>query len=131
MSESKIELTERLRREGRWAEASKFKDETVKKLREGGMKRSEANEQAWEEMAQAFPPLPPSADPPAGEQVSEPSDGTAGPTFLAAPLEDIDVDALLERAGNNEPDLIRDPGYPLDSTDHYQLWLALPPTMVL
>ena len=99
MSESKIELTERLRREGRWAEASKFKDETVKKLREGGMKRSDANEKAWEEMAQAFPPLPPSADPPVGEQAAEPSDGTAEPTFLAAPLADIDVDALWSGPG--------------------------------
>ena len=31
MNESKIELTERLRREGRWPEASKFKDEALRK----------------------------------------------------------------------------------------------------
>ena len=29
MNESKIELTERLRREGRWSEASLFKDESL------------------------------------------------------------------------------------------------------
>ena len=33
MNESKIELTERLRREGRWAEASKFKDEALADFR--------------------------------------------------------------------------------------------------
>ncbi|MHB8953845.1 MAG: hypothetical protein ACYC4U_12820 [Pirellulaceae bacterium] len=59
MNESKIELTERLRREGRWAEASWFKDEIVKKLRAEGMKRREAGEQAWREMAKAFPPVVP------------------------------------------------------------------------
>jgi hypothetical protein len=32
MTESKIELADRLRREGRWAEASKFKDSEVKEL---------------------------------------------------------------------------------------------------
>jgi len=58
MDESKIDLTERLRREGRWAEASKFKDETVKKLRKEGLKRAEAGEQAWRKMAEAYPPLP-------------------------------------------------------------------------
>ena len=58
VNESKIALTERLRREGRWAEASKFKDEAVKKLRAGGMRRAEAREEAWEKMAEAFPPPP-------------------------------------------------------------------------
>ena len=36
MTESKIELTERLRREGRWEEASRFKDTAVRDLREKG-----------------------------------------------------------------------------------------------
>jgi len=57
MSESKIGLTERLRQEGRWGEASKFKDQTVKKLRGEGMKRAEAAEEAWRRMAEAYPPL--------------------------------------------------------------------------
>ena len=57
MIESKIVLTERLRREGRWGEASKFKDEALKELRSKGMKRDEASEAAWDAMAQAFPPI--------------------------------------------------------------------------
>lgn len=61
MDASKISLTERLRAEGRWAEASRFKDEAVKRLRASGMKRSEAREQAWEEMAEAYPPIDPEA----------------------------------------------------------------------
>ncbi len=57
-AESKIELTTRLRAEGRWAEASKFKDETVKSLRASGMKRNEAGDLAWQRMAEAYPPVP-------------------------------------------------------------------------
>lgn len=58
MDESKIDLTERLRREGRWPEASAFKDQVVRELRAKGTKRTEAAEHGWEEMARNFPPLP-------------------------------------------------------------------------
>jgi hypothetical protein len=58
MNESKIGLTERLRREGRWGDASKFKDEALKELRSKGMKRDKASEAAWEAMEQAYPPMP-------------------------------------------------------------------------
>jgi len=58
MEESKIELTERLRRENRWAEASQFKDEMVRTFRSKGMKRAEAGEEAWRRMAEKYPPLP-------------------------------------------------------------------------
>ena len=64
MTESKIELTERLRREGGWAEASKFKDTALKEFRSKGMKKAEAAEAAWEAMADAFPPCPPTEPPP-------------------------------------------------------------------
>ena len=58
MNESKIELTERLRRENRWAEASKFKDTALADFRAKGMKRGEAGAAAWEAMCEAYPPLP-------------------------------------------------------------------------
>ena len=51
MPESKIVLTERLRREGRWDEASEFKDKSVAKFRADGLKRGEAAEAAWAAMA--------------------------------------------------------------------------------
>jgi hypothetical protein len=57
VTESKIELTERLRREGRWEEALKFKDTALRDFRSKGMKRSEASDAAWEAMATAYPPL--------------------------------------------------------------------------
>jgi hypothetical protein len=57
MTESKIDLTERLRREGRWSEASKFKDAKLAEFRANGMKRTEAAEAAWTAMADAYPPL--------------------------------------------------------------------------
>ncbi|HBO43784.1 MAG TPA: hypothetical protein DD670_07600 [Planctomycetaceae bacterium] len=58
MDESKIDLTERLRREGRWSEASKAKDETISRLRKEGMKRVDASDEAWRRIAEQFPPLP-------------------------------------------------------------------------
>lgn len=66
MNESKIDLTERLREEGRWPEASKFKDQVIRELRAKGLKRDEAAEAAWAAMAEAYPPLP------APEPVAEP-----------------------------------------------------------
>ncbi|NLF73890.1 MAG: hypothetical protein GX575_33190 [Candidatus Anammoximicrobium sp.] len=57
MNESKIELTERLRAEGRWAEASKYKDAALGDSRAKGMKRDEASEAAWDAMEKAYPPL--------------------------------------------------------------------------
>jgi hypothetical protein len=57
VNESKIVLTERLRREGRWAEASKFKDDALSGFRSKGMKRDEASEAAWNAMEKAFPPI--------------------------------------------------------------------------
>ena len=57
MNESKIELTGRLRREGRWAEASKRKDEKVKEFRAGGDSLRVAAEKAWEWLAAEYPPV--------------------------------------------------------------------------
>ena len=56
MNESKVELMDRLRREGRWSEASKFKDTAMADFRAKGMKRDEAGAAAWEAMAEAYPP---------------------------------------------------------------------------
>ena len=56
MNESKIALTERLRREGRGDAAAKFKDNALRDFRAKGMKRDEASDAAWEAMEQAFPP---------------------------------------------------------------------------
>jgi hypothetical protein len=122
--ESKIELTERLRREGRWEEASRFKDEAVKDLRSKGIRRAEANEQAWEAMAEKFPPLPtaqqtpePAAtapDPgPSGSQTAAGNhqglNARGAPAAPALPGEDVDIDTFLDRAGDRpSPDLVRD-----------------------
>ncbi len=56
MNESKIALTERLRREGNWSAASKFKDDALRDFRSKGMKRDEAADAAWAALEQAFPP---------------------------------------------------------------------------
>ncbi len=89
MNESKIEATDRLRREGRWAEASQFKDETIKRLRAEGRKK-EANEVAWAEMIAAFPPL---------------ETKPAASVFLDISSEDPD---LIRRLATVKPDWDRD-----------------------
>jgi len=59
MNESKIVATERLRREGRWEEASRFKDAAIREFRSKGIKKAEAAEAAWKAMLEKYPPLPP------------------------------------------------------------------------
>ena len=54
MNRSKIDLTDELRRLGVWEEASLLKDVCRKRLRASGLSRREANELAWEEMAECF-----------------------------------------------------------------------------
>jgi hypothetical protein len=108
MTESKIELTERLRHEGRWSEASQFKDEALRKLRSDGMTKADAADEAWRRMAAQYPPLAH-----IGEPVPEgPKTATADPSPTQWPRDtehDIDIDALLDRLGDRRPsDLIRD-----------------------
>lgn len=59
MAESKIELTERLRREGRWSEAMAWKDGKIKELRAAGKRKADAADEAWRLLAEKYPPLPP------------------------------------------------------------------------
>ena len=56
MEESKIAATDRLRREGRWEEASLYKDKIRTELKAKGIPRKEANEESWKKMAETFPP---------------------------------------------------------------------------
>ena len=56
MNESKIAPTEKLRREGNWSAASKFKDDASRDFRTKGMTPDEASDAAWEAMEQAYPP---------------------------------------------------------------------------
>ena len=57
MSESRIELTERLRREHRWDAACIFRDKVRQQGRDDGLTKREANTLAWEKMASTFKPL--------------------------------------------------------------------------
>ena len=58
MDESQIVATDRLRREGRWEEASLFRDESRKQLRAEGKSKAEAREASWTAMLAKYPPLP-------------------------------------------------------------------------
>ena len=59
MTESKITATDRLRHEGRWEEASLWRDEKRRQLREEGHTKTEANDASWQAMMTEFPPLDP------------------------------------------------------------------------
>lgn len=91
-NESKVEATDRLRREGRWPEASKFREDTRQKLRAEGMPKAEVNEAAWLAMIQAFPPLDSSVD-----EVE---------TSISWP-DDVDIEIFASRQ-EGTPDLSRD-----------------------
>lgn len=107
MKESKIELTERLRREGRWEEASRFKDDTVKRLRGEGTKRAEAADAAWDAMAEKYPPLPP-AEPKCPEPPPE------------VETDDSDLDVLAARVEGSPPDLVRDTLWAYENLENKQ-----------
>ncbi len=57
-SEGRAPLSNRLRREGRWAEAAAFKDGVISELRSRGINRKDAQEEARRQMAEQYPPLP-------------------------------------------------------------------------
>jgi hypothetical protein len=57
MTESKIVATDRLRKEGRWEEASLWRDNKRKQLRAEGHAKAEANEASWEAMIEQFSPM--------------------------------------------------------------------------
>ena len=47
MTETKMALMDRLRKERRWEEADQFREETRTRLKREGMRRGEAREEAW------------------------------------------------------------------------------------
>lgn len=55
--ETKIDVTHRLERDGRWETASRFRHRRRQELRETGMSKSEARETAWAEMTERFQPI--------------------------------------------------------------------------
>ena len=55
--ESRIELVDRWRREGREDEAAKYREQVRSTCREQGMSRKDANEHAWAAAAEAFTPM--------------------------------------------------------------------------
>ncbi len=58
MEESQIVATDRLRSEGRWEEASLYRDQIRKQLRAEGKTKAEAKEASWAAMLAKYPPLP-------------------------------------------------------------------------
>ena len=92
MIESKIVATDRLRQEGRWAEAAQWRDEKRKQLRADGQIKAGSNEESWDAMLKQFPPLPPS------DHGQDGSSSTNGLELVDAGPDDYE----------SQPDLVRD-----------------------
>jgi hypothetical protein len=84
MLESKVEITKRLQTEGRWDEASRHRDEVRQKFRTEGATRAEANERAWEAMAEKYPPNRDPQEPVDGHHEGEPGETNALPADVGA-----------------------------------------------
>lgn len=98
MAETRAELNDRLRREGRAEEAAKFREVVRSECRKAGMTKAAAGEHAWLELARNFSPIPspapeipsPDASVDAGEvdpPDREPGDklGSSAASMLSAP----------------------------------------------
>lgn len=55
-NESRIGICDRLRAAGCWDQAAAWKDRRIKQLREQGLSRLDATEQAWQELGKCLPP---------------------------------------------------------------------------
>ena len=123
-NESKADATTRLRREGRWEEASQYKERQRLRLREQGMSRKEAKEAAWDAMMTEFPPLPLDAAAAASCDVDESVDESVISEIASRSEEDADgemsevirwvydyIDRGEEQAAKSAP-----------STGAYSLW---------
>src|ERR1035438_8900577 len=93
MNESKkVEVMQRLRADGTWDEANKFREVARLDFKSKGMSRDDAKNAAWDAMAAAFPPRPTTAKPSAPD--------AEGPTNAEEPIaeqdefEPLDVDEL-------------------------------------
>jgi hypothetical protein len=93
MKESKIHATDRLRREGRWDEASAYRDEHRRRLRTEGQPKAEASEAALEAMIEKFPPL----------VVEENEDD-----LVESDADEVDAAILSARFGGQRADLVAD-----------------------
>lgn len=111
MNESKIEATNRLRREGRLGEASLYRDEVRKRLRSEGNSRQKASDEAWNAMLERFPPLP--APPTAPD---------------ALDLSDAD-DALIDRLAAVPIDIERDATWVYSRLEHPRIKLEDAPSL--
>jgi len=72
MRETKLDITNRLRKENRDGEAGDFRRRRIKELRAAGKRKVEAGEIAWQEMEDAYPPLPPTEEPEEDELETSP-----------------------------------------------------------
>src|SRR5689334_13727195 len=89
--ESMIDATDRLRREGKWSEASTYRDDLRRQLRADGRPKSEASDVAWQAMIEKFPPQP-----------------VADTINVTEELDELDFEGLAVQFGGNAPDLLRD-----------------------
>lgn len=97
MTESKVVAMDRLRQDGRWNEASEFRDRVRTELRASGMNRSQAAEEAWVRMIAEYPPVE-----------SEAGEGLLVEPEWPSGLTDEDEQEALKSVSGNRADFDRD-----------------------
>lgn len=110
MQESRIAATKRLQAAGLWEEASQYRDKVRQESRAGGATRAEANERAWEAMAEKYPPNPDPQEPADCHSEAEPAEAEVYPAEVGAGADfTADVSWVY---GNFQRVVITSPGKP-------------------
>jgi len=99
--ESKLICTQRLKKEGRWEEATLFKDEVLRELHEQKIWGAKARDLAWQELMRMFPPLPPKEEEPQEKKMSAESKACAEAESSALPA--IEAEAMEKMLENVSP----------------------------
>lgn len=100
-----LKVTQRLSREGRWAEVEPVRDAMMREARQGGMTKEQAQEWTYAELDRMYPPLPK----PEPELVTEQDEVTQA----EQPAEDATVAVAVEQsaegAGVSSAELVGEP----------------------
>ena len=91
--ETRAEATHRLIAEGRWEEATQFRQEVREQLRARGTTKRQARDVAWKMMLEQFPPFGPGKEP---DKVCGPSEDVTLDPWLPRAIERIFVRRLLD-----------------------------------
>ena len=107
----KLQLTERLRAEGRWIDAMPVRDRLMREARDGGLTKREAQETAYRQLETLYPPLTREQIEAAKREAAERQ--AAADAKLAAELAALDDEELSEEEAGGVANLPTQPAEPV------------------